>query len=247
MKIENKVLLLLSSKEKMSQSLITEILKIVFDLDEKKVIKKLDDLEKVNAVKCEKGVYQITGNGLKRLPRPKGKVDYSLPYWLKNWTMLIFEIPEKEKSKRDKLRYRLKKFCFGMIQSSVWISPRELPKSIEEFINEHDLTEMVQVLKFTVSKEDNSELVANAWQVNKLNQEYREFVEDTKKRFTLVKDYNWNIKQVKKQVLKMLAEDTKLKYHQLLKKDPKLPKTILPSDWQGFRAHHIYQQLFKYL
>ncbi len=247
MDLETKILVLLSNQKGLSENLITDILKI--SLDQKKpVIKKaLLSLEKAGAIDSVDGLFKITGNGLKRLPRAKGKLEYDIPYWLKSWTMLIFEIPESQKNKRDKLRYRLKKHNFGMIQNSVWISPREIPDSISLFVTDKDLSSMVQSLKFSVSKEDNHELISRAWQVNKLNQEYREYVEEAKERFNLVKEYNWNSKDIKRRTLKMLAEDFKHRYHLLAKKDPKLPKTILPSDWQGFRAHHIYQQLYKYL
>lgn len=247
MKVETKILLLLSDKEALEKNLIVKILKISQKIPGEKTRSNLRKLETANAISCIKEKYQITGNGLKRLPRPKGKLDYSLSYWLKNWTMLIFEIPEKNKNKRDKLRYRLKKHNFGMIQSSIWISPRDIPSSINNFIIKANLTPLVQTLKFSVSKEDNYELISRAWKTNKLNQEYRQFVEQTKDQFNLVKEYNWKSNRVKRQVLKMLAEEAKETYHRLFKRDPKLPKTILPNDWQGFRAHHIYQQLFKYL
>jgi phenylacetic acid degradation operon negative regulatory protein len=161
--------------------------------------------------------------------------------------MIIFEIPETKKNKRDKLRYRLKKHSFGMIQSSIWISPREIPDSLNQFIEKENLSSMIQTLKFSVSKEDNCELISRAWQINKLNQAYREYVEEAKERFNLVKDYNWNSREIKNRVLKMLAEEFKDRYHNLAKNDPKLPKSVLPNNWQGFRAHHIYEQLFKYL
>jgi len=233
MDVGTKILILLSNQKGLSENSIIDILKISLDCKKLKTKKTLKEL--------------ITGNGLKRLPRAKGMIEYNLPYWLKNWTMLIFEIPESQKNKRDKLRYRLKKHNFGMIQNSVWISPREVPRSVNLFVADKDILSMIQSLKFSVSKEDSYELISRAWQINKLNQEYREYVEEAKERFNLVKEYKWNSKDIKNRTLKMLSEDFKARYHELVRKDPKLPKTILPSNWQGFRAHHIYKQLFKYL
>jgi phenylacetic acid degradation operon negative regulatory protein len=247
MKSSIKILVLLSDQKGMSPNLIEEVVKISLDQPKSKTRTDLTELKEAGAVENDGELVKITGNGLKRLPRARGKLEYNLPYWLRSWSLLMFEIPESEKNKRDKLRYRLKKYGFGMVQSSIWISPREIPNQIESFIEDKNLQPKVQTLNFSVDKSDIKDLISQAWQINKLNEKYKQFVEEAKERFKLVREYKFDDGEIKKKALKMLAEDFKQRYHQLRKDDPKLPKSVLPSDWQGFRAHHIYEQLFKYL
>ena len=51
--------------------------------------------------------------------------------WDKRWRMLIFDIPEKRKSLRDKVRHTLLHIGFLRIQDSVWIYPYDC----EDFIS----------------------------------------------------------------------------------------------------------------
>lgn len=55
------------------------------------------------------------------------------------WYVLSFDIPINENSKRDSLRYLLKKYNFYQLQKSVWIGSHKLSKSIWEFIVENGM------------------------------------------------------------------------------------------------------------
>lgn len=99
MKLETKILILLQNQQGLSESLIKEILKISLDERGPQIRTTLNRLKKEKALTESNRLIKITGNGLKRLPRAKGKIEYRLPYWLKNWTMIFFEIPEREKRK----------------------------------------------------------------------------------------------------------------------------------------------------
>ncbi len=56
--------------------------------------------------------------------------------WDKRWRVLIFDIPEKQKYKRDRLRTKLDELGFRKMQQSVWITPFPLPESFTDFISE---------------------------------------------------------------------------------------------------------------
>ncbi len=247
MTLGTKILVFLGNRKGISSSQIKEIFKVSLDKSERKVSQTIKDLKRVGAIKENKRKLKITGNGLKRLPRVKESLSYRLPYWLSGWTMLIFDIPEKQKNLRDQLRYRLKKYRFGMIQSSIWIAPRALPKDIIEFVKKEKLTERVKTFGFSVNKEDLDRLVEQAWSIKELDQRYRKYVEGAKEQFEKTKEYQWPSNDIQRRVLTLLAVTFKEQYHCLRKGDPELPRIVLSNDWQGFRAFHIYRQLKKYL
>lgn len=51
--------------------------------------------------------------------------------WNKKWHLLIFDIPDKHKIKREALRGKLKELGLFQLQKSVWICPYEFKKEIE--------------------------------------------------------------------------------------------------------------------
>lgn len=75
----------------------------------------------VEEVKIDgKGVYKLT-------PKGKLKIFHSYvikkPKWDGKWRIVIFDIPETMKKKRELFRSKLKVIGFKMVQNSVWISP----------------------------------------------------------------------------------------------------------------------------
>src|SRR5205814_186585 len=75
--------------------------------------------------KNEKGFLRLTEKGSLALERLK--LEESLKQkprrWDKRWRILIFDIPEHQKSLRDKVRRTLAALGFFRLQDSVWIFP----------------------------------------------------------------------------------------------------------------------------
>ncbi len=55
----------------------------------------------------------------------------------KKWYVLSFDIPIKDNSKRNSLRWILKRFGFFQLQRSVWIGSNKLAQDVWEFIVEN--------------------------------------------------------------------------------------------------------------
>ncbi len=70
-------------------------------------------------------LWQLENNGLQK-KRPRR--------WDGKWRILIFDIPERRKMVREKIRYTLSSVGFVRLQDSVWIYP-------------HDCEDMVALLK----------------------------------------------------------------------------------------------------
>lgn len=62
--------------------------------------------------------------------------------WDKKWRIVIFDIPQKKRTQRDKLRFTLKQIGFIRLQHSVWVYP-------------YDCEELITLLKldFKIGKE----------------------------------------------------------------------------------------------
>ena len=73
----------------------------------------------------------------------------------KNYTMLpsgtsvviSFDIPEKERRKRDWLRFALKQLNFHMIQKSVWWGKTKIPKEFIDCLKELKIIDYVEIFR----------------------------------------------------------------------------------------------------
>lgn len=117
----------------------------------------LDSLEKRNYIeKIDKDKFQITLLGkLKILKAKNQQIDFDLKDWDGKWRILAFDIPEKKRRIREKLREYLIILGFKLIQKSIWITPQkidfhELQPLFEEKIKE----KLLFIITDKISEED---------------------------------------------------------------------------------------------
>ncbi len=63
--------------------------------------------------------------------------------------IVIFDIPEKEKNKRDWLRSALKNLDFNMIQKSVWMGKSKLPEEFIRDLGQLNILSYVEIFAIT--------------------------------------------------------------------------------------------------
>ncbi|MDI6883483.1 MAG: PaaX family transcriptional regulator C-terminal domain-containing protein [Patescibacteria group bacterium] len=146
--------------------------------------------------------------------------------WDGKWYLVIFDIPEYLKYKRDLLRERLKQLGFGRLQQSVWFSPYNYLEVILEVVEKYHLKPYVIVsITDKLGLESSRELAERVWKLRQINQRYKEFI---------------------KKYLPMPGIpkfDLKINILSILKDDPQLPKELLPLDWKGGEAYKLYRKL----
>ena len=121
-----------------------------------------NDLEKLGEIKANKaalktayyraikqGLVVIDGGGIPRLT-DKGlrQTKKYQPQKLKNATlMIVFDIPEAEKAKRQRLRLLLRELSFQQIQKSVWMSEFDHREYIRAEIKDFGLETYVELFE----------------------------------------------------------------------------------------------------
>lgn len=113
-----------------------------------KILNALGNLERGNFIKkIGNENYKLTKKGIKRVNFSKF-FKLSLDKKKKDglWRVVIFDISEKQKVKRDLLRQKLKELEFKMIQKSVFMSPYICEKEIFELRELLDLKDEVSIL-----------------------------------------------------------------------------------------------------
>jgi DNA-binding transcriptional regulator PaaX len=117
--------------------------------NKKKFRKATDRLRRRNLIFGERQgrniIFDLTDEG--RIEADKIKLKLGMAKskrWDGKWRIIIFDVPEKLRGKRDLLRKELVEFGFMLLQKSVWAYPFPLPK---EFL---DLWESAGILKHCV-------------------------------------------------------------------------------------------------
>lgn len=111
------------NKEKIKEK---QIKKVLFDLKKRKIINIVEENNEVKIYLTEKGKEKVITRSIKLLLDFKKKNKK----WNGKWFLIFFDVPEKERIKRDYLRKYLKKLGFYPYQRSVYILPFECEKEI---------------------------------------------------------------------------------------------------------------------
>lgn len=155
--------------------------------------------------------------------------------WDGKFTVVIFDIPERNRKARRALRLKLKELGFGMLQKSVWVSPYHFEESLKEFLFSRGLSPFALV--FSAERlwvGDVKALAERVWRLRKINKGYKRVINILKKS-TKLKDGK--------------EKDALIKAHRLyletLSVDPLLPEELLPPYWKREKAINLIVDLTK--
>lgn len=155
--------------------------------------------------------------------------------WDGKWRVVIFDIPEVQRDVRYGLRSELKKLCFGLWQRSVWVSPFDIAKELNSYLERGGLSDVVQLLvgeRF--GGPTDQEFAVGVWPLNDLNQEYAE----------LLAEWGEELKRESGAKERLdVATDLHNRYLDILARDPKLPSELLPTYWVGDDAYELFKKL----
>jgi len=185
---------------------------------------KTGDIEKV--LSHGKPVLKLTSVGREKWSREFPLFELSQKRWDRWWRMVAFDIPDKFKGRRASLREKLKEFGMGKLQESLYITPYDFGEDLQEFIENHDLSEYVEVFEARHTfGSDPQTLAWRVWQLDKLVESYKEL---------------WRQIGKNKQINSRDRVEFQIQFEQILLSDPLLPKDLLPKDWIGFRVRKLF-------
>ncbi len=89
--------------------------------------------------------YRISKSGQERVTDLLGQIKYrSERVWNGSWEQIVFNIPERDRKRRDDLRILLVELGYGRLHNSLWLSPWSNQVAIDAYIkdskSEQDIT-----------------------------------------------------------------------------------------------------------
>jgi phenylacetic acid degradation operon negative regulatory protein len=151
--------------------------------------------------------------------------------WDGKWRILSYEIPEKKRELRDRLRREVSGWGLGPWHRSFWLTPHPIIENLRQLVSQKEEEQYVQAFEADHIFGDKNTLIEKVWQKTILDRNYREAFKQ------------WH------EILSQEGEKTDKfkkvinKYIELLKVDPGLPKDLVGNNWIGFEAFHIYKEI----
>ncbi|MBL7159581.1 CRISPR-associated endonuclease Cas2 [Candidatus Microgenomates bacterium] len=172
---------------------------------------------------------KITSEGKERLASLTPKY-HEKRTWSGRVYLVTYDIPEKKRGDRDKLRSLLVKLGCGQLQASVYLSPFNPKGALKEFIEERELSGWIIISDIgkdgSVGGKSLQSLIIEVYSLEVLNERYNNFIRKYEKGFGQAD-------------LSELA----FSFYSILVDDPQLPFELLPYWWKGNRAYRLFKRL----
>ena len=167
--------------------------------------------------------------------------------WNGNWLVVAFSIPEGQRGKRDTFRTRLMEMGFGLLSSSVWISPLDHEAEVTSLVEELGLTGQVTLLRcqraWRPGLESDADLAYQVWKLGALEAHYHDFNSRVEDLLRLLEQAGQG-EEVDIEALFFKALDLQGELIDIiLTEDPYLPTELLSPDWPGQRTHELIHAL----
>jgi phenylacetic acid degradation operon negative regulatory protein len=155
------------------------------------------------------------------------------------WLVVVFSVPESERDKRHALRTSLTRLGFGTAAPGVWVAPASVAAETRHTLERRGLAEYVDLFAGEhLAFGDLRSKVRAWWDLDELTALYAQFLD----RYRCVRDRVAAAAVTPQQAfglyLPMLTEWRRLPY-----RDPGIPLSLLPPEWNGVDAGELFAAL----
>jgi len=162
--------------------------------------------------------------------------------WEGSWWIIIYDIPEKIKFKRDALRIYIRNLGFAKLQGSCWVSPYDFSEQLHNFCNHKSILKYIYLYKASFfSGKDISKTVDEVWNLVRLKERYQTIIEELKEKIEILKIRDIDSRKHLREYIKLYKE-----YKNILNDDPLLPKEFIRR-WPRDKLIKTFDQYLKLL
>lgn len=152
------------------------------------------------------------------------------------WVLVVFSVPEAERSRRHTLRSRLSWLGFGTVAPGVWIAPAHVADETAGLLGRLGLSHYVDL--FTGHHLDAAELrkhVSSWWDLDRIQRSYADYIARWRPVLEARRQGGTQPRQAFADYVRTLTAWRRLPYL-----DPGLPEELLPDGWRGREAGDVF-------
>jgi phenylacetic acid degradation operon negative regulatory protein len=150
--------------------------------------------------------------------------------WDGRWLVVVLRVPEERRAVRHQLRSRLAWAGLGSLGGGVWFTPHvDRERELAGAIKEAPAAEAQSFVARFGSIGDPERLVADAWDLTRVREQYTAFIEDFSRARASTPEACF------RQLTLLVHAWRKFPFL-----DPDLPANLLPAGWPRHRAHALF-------
>ncbi|TRW45820.1 PaaX family transcriptional regulator C-terminal domain-containing protein [Georgenia yuyongxinii] len=155
--------------------------------------------------------------------------------WGGVWHMVIYYVPEAERTVRERLRRELAWLGFGPLAASTWLSPHDRLVAVEEKFGGTPAMRLDLLRARSRGLTYDRDMAERCWDLPGLNADYRDFLDRYRAQMPRFRAGRIPPRDA-------LIERTRLihEYRRFPFRDPDLPEDLLPPRWRGREAHEMF-------
>lgn len=196
----------------------------------------------------KEALYSLTEQGKAALILKDFRTLRRAREWDGRWHLVTFDIPERLRYSRDTLRKQLLLLGYGMLQSSVMISPYDKRAAVNEIVAEYGIEDHVEFFSACYESEGSvGEIVSKIWDLKRLEREYRNFVALYREELEILRERVEHGERIDPIYAFLKRVDVNDAFSRILSVDPQLPPELLPPDWIGLTAERVCDEYLSFL
>ena len=176
-------------------------------------------------------VYRLTQKGFDELCLTFPVFRYLKETWDGKWRILSYEIPEKKRELRDKLRREVAGWGLGPWHRSFWLTPHPIIGNLKSLVSQKEEEQYIQAFEASHVFGNTDILIEKVWQKSALDKKYRE----------VFKRWHDILSRDGEKIHKF--ERIVNEYVSIIRLDPGLPSELLGKGWIGYEAFNIFKEI----
>lgn len=188
-------------------------------------------IEKNEDATGEYSEYRLTEKGFYALCLEFPAIRFMKDEWDGVWRIISYEIPEKKRHLRDRLRREMKGWGLGPWHRSFWMTAHPVIGPLRDLVYGREEEQYVQAFESTHMFGDMHVLVEKVWEKTKLETTYKELFKE------------WHSVLSKEKDKKGKMQEVLYSYIKILRDDPGLPPSLVGRKWISLEAFTIFKEI----
>lgn len=151
--------------------------------------------------------------------------------WDQVFRILSYEIPEKKRELRDRLRRAVSGWGLGPWHRSFWVTPHPIIPALRKLVSEREEEKYIQAFEANHVFGSRDILINKVWNTKEIESEYKKVF---KRWHEILSGPEVNLKKMSLVIAR---------YVDVLNIDPGLPEELVGKQWIGFEAFKIFKEI----